>query len=55
MKVKLNWKKLFFTITIWLVAEVILTFLGIDNLADYGEFLLNRTVISSSIFLSIAG
>ena len=36
----LNWKKLLLNLSIWLTAEIILTALGLDNLADYGEFII---------------
>lgn len=35
---QVRWKKLFFQTTMWLVAEVFLTCIGIDDLADYSEF-----------------
>jgi hypothetical protein len=31
---KVRWQKLLVKITLWLVAEIWLNFLGIDNLAD---------------------
>jgi hypothetical protein len=40
----IHWKKLVFTTTLWLVTEIILNFLGLDNLADYSEFLFGRNV-----------
>ena len=36
------WKKLAKTILFWLVSEMLLNFLGLDNLADYGEFMGNK-------------
>ena len=36
---KIQWKKLIFKIALWLVAEITLNLLGLDNIADYGEFL----------------
>jgi len=38
----IHWKKLVFTTTLWLVTEIILNFLGLDNLADYSEFVFGR-------------
>ncbi len=35
---KVNWSRLIFKIIVWLFAEMYLTVLGLDNLADYGEF-----------------
>ena len=36
---KICWKKLSTTILFWLFSEILLNFLGLDNLADYGEFI----------------
>lgn len=38
----IQWKKLVFTTTLWLVTEILLNLLGLDNLADYGEFVFGR-------------
>lgn len=43
------WQNLIIKIVIWLTAEVLLTFLGLDDLADYGEFIYRQpTLISMS-------
>ncbi len=45
-----RWKKLLVKIIVWLVVEILLTILGIDDLADYSEFIgekKNILVISS--------
>lgn len=36
---KLQWKKLLVKTTLWLAAEIILNVVGLDNLADYSEFI----------------
>ena len=36
------WHKLLMKMTFWLLAEVVLTLVGLDNLADYSEFLLSE-------------
>ena len=36
---KIYWKKLSTTILFWLFSEIGLNFIGLDNLADYGEFI----------------
>ena len=33
-----------FKILIWIVAEILLNFMGLDDLADYGEFIFERKV-----------
>ena len=37
-------RSLFFRIVIWVAAEVLLNYLGTDELADYGEFLTEKPV-----------
>ena len=36
---KICWKKLSTTVLFWLFSEILLNCLGLDNLADYGEFI----------------
>ena len=33
-----------FKILIWMAAEILLNFIGLDDLADYGEFIFERKV-----------
>ncbi len=40
-----RWQKLLLTATFWLATEICFNFLGIDDLADYGEFIFERHVI----------
>ena len=35
------WQKLLIKMMFWLLSEVVLTLVGLDNLADYSEFLLS--------------
>lgn len=35
----MKWKTLFTKITIWLALEIVLTLIGLDDIADYSEFL----------------
>ena len=35
---KVKWSQLVLKIVVWLFTEMYLTVLGLDNLADYGEF-----------------
>jgi hypothetical protein len=46
---KKQWQKRLITILIWIVAEIFLNFLGLDNLADYSEFVFQKNEI---IFVS---
>ncbi len=41
---KAQWKTLLVKTTIWLAAEIILNLLGLDNLADYSEFVFEHEV-----------
>ncbi len=40
-----RWQKLLVTTTLWLTTEIWFNFLGIDNLADYSEFIFERNAI----------
>jgi preprotein translocase subunit SecG len=42
---KTQWKRLLVKTTVWLAAEIILNLLGLDNLADYSEFVYEHEVI----------
>jgi len=42
------WQKLLVKTMFWLLAEVVLTLVGLDNLADYSEFLLSGKQFTSS-------
>lgn len=35
---RIQWKQIVVKITFWLIVEIILNLLGLDNLADYSEF-----------------
>lgn len=39
---KRQWKTIWVKATIWLIAEIVLNLLGLDNLADYSEFLFEK-------------
>jgi len=38
----INWKKLILNLTFWLASEITLNAMGLDTLADYGEFLFDK-------------
>ncbi|MBE9167868.1 hypothetical protein IQ238_10165 [Pleurocapsales cyanobacterium LEGE 06147] len=46
---KVYWQKLFILTFVWLLSEVFLGFLGLDDLADYGEFVFSQKVIVLTI------
>ena len=41
------WRKLYIKIILWLGAEILLTLMGLDDLADYGEFLYGQKELAS--------
>ena len=41
---KLQWRKLLVKTTVWIAAEIILNLLGLDNLADYSEFIYEQEI-----------
>jgi|GEM_PF-792914 len=42
---QMKWKRVFAKTLVWIAAEIALNLLGLDNLADYSEFLFEREVI----------
>ena len=46
---KILWKKAWLKATTWLLAEVLLSLLGLDHLADYSEYLFERTVAADNL------
>ncbi|MDJ0743168.1 MAG: hypothetical protein QNJ32_07380 [Xenococcaceae cyanobacterium MO_167.B27] len=44
---KIHWQKLWVKIIFWLGAEILLTSIRLDNLADYSEFLSQQKEMAS--------
>jgi hypothetical protein len=44
---KIVWKKSLIRATVWLAAEIILNCVGLDDMADYSEFVFERPIIVS--------
>lgn len=42
---KVEWKKMVVKITVWVVAEIILNLIGLDNLANYTEFVYEQDMV----------
>ena len=40
-----QWKKLLVRTAVWLAAELCLNFLGLDEMADYSEFIFDRDLV----------
>jgi hypothetical protein len=52
---KVQWHKLLFKLTVWLCAEIMLNLLGLDDLADYGDFIFdhkNLNLLQDNIYVS---
>ena len=43
---KIRWKQLFIRASFWLLVELSLTFIGLDDLADYSEFVFERNMMT---------
>jgi hypothetical protein len=41
----MRWKKLLLTTIFWLVTEICFNWLGIDDIANYSEFVFDRQII----------
>jgi hypothetical protein len=41
---KMQWQRIWLKATFWLLTEILLNLLGLDNLADYSEFLFEQEV-----------
>ena len=37
-----QWQKLFFKLMFWLVLEILLNIIGLDDIADYSEFIFSQ-------------
>jgi hypothetical protein len=47
-------KQLWIEVLIWVAAEVVLNLVGLDNLADYGEFILDTRAKVAITQLTVA-
>ncbi|NET35185.1 MAG: hypothetical protein F6K19_24680 [Cyanothece sp. SIO1E1] len=45
---QIKWRKLFLKTTVWLSAEIVLTLIGLDNVADYSEFMTQSRVLTQA-------
>lgn len=43
-----QWQKTLIQISFWLIIEILLNLLGLDNLADYSEFVFDQKTITVS-------
>ena len=42
---KVQWQKMVVKITVWVVAEIILNLIGLDNVAEYTEFVFEQDMV----------
>ncbi|MGB5637070.1 MAG: hypothetical protein WBM86_30400 [Waterburya sp.] len=49
---KVKWSQLLIKTIFWLSAEIYLTVIGLDNLADYGEFVFQYKTLSTMALTS---
>lgn len=52
---RVKWKKLLIKTAVWLVAEILLNLLGMDNLADYSEFVFERDLVNQQQLTILIG
>lgn len=50
-----QWQKTLIQISFWLILEILLNLLGLDNLADYSEFVFDQKTITVSRCISEVG
>ncbi len=43
--ISIKWKKLLILFTMWLSCELVLNFVGYDDLADCGEYIFDKSYI----------
>ena len=48
-----QWHKLINKVIFWLLAEIILNLVGLDNMADYSEFLLTERITPPKVPLQV--
>ncbi|MEM8807030.1 MAG: hypothetical protein AAGF01_13480 [Cyanobacteria bacterium P01_G01_bin.38] len=46
---KVNYRQLLLRLFIWFAAEIVLGYLGLDNLADYSEYLKEQSATYSFV------
>ena len=52
-KLEIRWKKLLINSVIWITAEIVLNCIGLDTLADYSEFVLEKNVVKLKFHSSL--
>lgn len=45
----IKWKKLIFKVGVWIALEVVFSYLGVDTIADYAEYIFDRNLITAML------
>ncbi|WP_299487214.1 hypothetical protein [Acaryochloris sp. IP29b_bin.137] len=45
----IRWQQLLVSLVLWLIAEIFLNLAGIDDLADYSEYLFDRHAVAVGV------
>jgi hypothetical protein len=45
----IKWKKLVFKVGVWIALEIVFSYLGVDTIADYGEYIFDRDLITAML------
>lgn len=48
-----RWKKAIAKILVWIALEILLTILGLDDLADYSEFALEKNYLPAIVAIAV--
>ena len=46
---KINYRQLLVKLLTWFVAEIVLNYVGLDNLADYSEYLKEQSTVAVAV------
>jgi hypothetical protein len=44
----IKWKKLVFKVGVWIALEIVFSYIGVDTIADYSEYIFERHTIAAT-------
>jgi hypothetical protein len=44
----IKWKKLIFQVGVWIALEIVFSYVGMDTIADYSEYIFDRHTITAT-------
>jgi hypothetical protein len=44
----IKWKKLIFQVGVWIALEIVFSYVGVDTIADYSEYIFDRHTITAT-------